>query len=1304
MREHPAPGWRPLATAGSTRSARALPALDPSRVPIDERGVAHRLAFVGEYARLLAFYGLDGEPRSDWTPFLRADASFLMAEMCTAYSVAEYFAAVALERRLRAAGGDRALEREVVAHIHRLAARINGWYQRAGQTVQAARGDRSLQDTLATVIKDDLSKYWFAVFDDDAWRRYWDDCQPGAFDANVWEEDQGGMPEEPRAERLITILNAFHRATKKLAELTAAPLEASFGQSDHPPHSALWIGFARLMEDARADLNRFTERHLDYYYRTVLKLRERDGIADATQVCFELAPPARELLLGAGTRLRAGQDASGQDIVFATQDDLAINAARVVALKTLSVAQSSVDEANPGRHVTGIVARPVANSEDGHGKPLVQPTAGWATFGGAPVAGAGLDAEVGVAIASPLLLLTAGEREVAITFRCAAAPQGGSAFSQVLSAYLDAVDRSRVRTGASPAQAPDELPADTCLLYVSGAKGWTAVPSFQLRHDSGAATITLQFRLRTTDPPILPAAQPELVGGLASPWPQVKVVLNPQARAYAYTFFQQLVLDALDIRVKATGLRDLAINTATGPVKSGQPFPVFGVVPFQGAAVQVTHAELSAKPLEYVALSIDWIGVPKNLPDYYRAYGRNIDDRTFQGKLFLHSDGRILEEQFALFAEGVRVSATLDMRRDGREIGAAENAVDARFATLRDTVPAGALRLELVEPDFAFGHDLYPQVVTEAALARTSTVLREVMREGRPGGAGKGEESLPEKITDFVKVSLDLADWALPRGGQEQGAEAKPQTGGEAGAGEGGKPTPSGGVAFPNPPFAPFAKGMSIDYVASASVRLDVPAGEASAGSASIELFDLDTFGYRRRLGGERALFPAFDAEGYLHIGIADLAPAQEITLLFHLRETAAFQRLVASQVDIEQALGGVQWHYLAKDQWRKIPSEALIADSTRGLTCSGIVKLLIPADATDTNTLLPGKLLWLQASVKSRADSYPNIVGIYPQAVAVRRVSPMPAEATDGSLPAGAIKELVDKSAAVKGVQQPMATVGGRPRDAVDQFCARVSERLRHKQRAIQPFDYERLVLDAFPQIAQARCLTCNTTRAYGATAVAPGNVVVAVVAARDEHAPSVEPRVPYETLSAIRDDLKGLASPSVRDIIVVNPLYERVTVNADVRFVPGREPGAAMLRLKADLARHLAPWRVQTDLPMPLGTGLGPLRRLVHFMEDLEDVAQVRVNAVVVTHDDGSTTRFTGDAEVRGSTPWSVLVPADEPELDIILGDDQAASPAPPAAPEVPEGAMPEEEVRQYFLVIPVERFRGASSGSEGREGGGG
>src|SRR5262249_3003790 len=93
--------------------------------------------------------------------------------------------------------------------------------------------------------------------------------------------------------------------------------------------------------------------------------------------------------------------------------------------------------------------------------------------------------------------------------------------------------------------------------------------------------------------------------------------------------------------------------------------------------------------------------------------------------------------------------------------------------------------------------------------------------------------------------------------------------------------------------------------------------------------------------------------------------------------------------------------------------------------------------------------------------------------------------------LPAKAISRLTTPVASVKSVSQPYASFSGSPAESDDALRMRTPERLRHKDRCITPWDYERVVLGAFPGINRVKCIP----HAKRGNFRAPGNVLLVVI-----------------------------------------------------------------------------------------------------------------------------------------------------------------------------------------------------------------
>ena len=99
------------------------------------------------------------------------------------------------------------------------------------------------------------------------------------------------------------------------------------------PHFALLLVFIRLLRHQRQLLNALPARHLDHYNHERLGFRPRPGEPDRVTVAFTLVEGAPPIMLPAGSLLRAGVDGEGEERLYRTLTELALNHAQVRRLR-----------------------------------------------------------------------------------------------------------------------------------------------------------------------------------------------------------------------------------------------------------------------------------------------------------------------------------------------------------------------------------------------------------------------------------------------------------------------------------------------------------------------------------------------------------------------------------------------------------------------------------------------------------------------------------------------------------------------------------------------------------------------------------------------------------------------------------------------------------------------------------------------------------------------------------------------------------------------------------------------------------
>lgn len=183
------------------------------------------------------------------------------------------------------------------------------------------------------------------------------------------------------------------------------------------------------------------------------------------------------------------------------------------------------------------------------------------------------------------------------------------------------------------------------------------------------------------------------------------------------------------------------------------------------------------------------------------------------------------------------------------------------------------------------------------------------------------------------------------------------------------------------------------------------------------------------------------------------------------------------------------KWYYHTSDGWTAFADTDIISDTTDRFHNSGIAQLkitdAIAASAKDTEgefwLMVNGNPIDENTSKKyviTPDDPFDALEAVRAQAVEVELDPNSEGQIETGAtLPMGSITKAKTSIKGIKKIEQPYNGEEGRRNETDETFNTRVSEELRHKGRAWNRWDYEHLVLERFPQISNAKCLSgCNT------------------------------------------------------------------------------------------------------------------------------------------------------------------------------------------------------------------------------------
>ncbi|RIJ46702.1 phage baseplate protein [Maribellus luteus] len=918
------------------------------------------------------------------------------------------------------------------------------------------------------------------------------------------------------------------------------------------PHLALFVTFVKLLEVTQKHFNSLTQSHLDFYFNRVLKIEKQAAVGDQVHILFELAKNAVDEKIAAKTQLDAGKDATGKKLIYRTKEELIANQTVVAQLKSVY----------NDHEFSKIKAAEVANSFDGLGEDFPNKEIKWWPFGyfePAPKDGDPdlreypelADAKVGFAVSGEILELQEGERDVLIQFK----------FDTNLPASI-----SR-----------DELEANL-EVFCTGEKGW--IGPLEILEQSGGEdedpvsfssgvksgdlkTLNILFRVPKEEEAVVKYDAKVHAEHFNASFPVCRVLFRT-ADPDAHQLYRELITKELisaSVSVYVKGIESLSLSNDFGDINAAKPFYPFTTQPVKKSKFNINYPELFKKKWGDLHVKIDWKNTPDAFKEWYAAYRKSF---KFQMTSLDYSN--------QIFSK-----AYIDSLIAPTPVGIGKVVGMAKFNFSNLIISS--------DEDFTAAVEIFQNEDWEFVADKKEIPLFDT-KEDDGAFSMNFDVSNPESDDDKtgpIRLSLIqpfLHDMFPRLYAVAMSSEDK-------------------NILIPNEPYTPFVEKITLNYTAKAELK---PSGE----SYDIEDFDLfheHPFGQAKESitgklsnkimakqeASKLRAVPNYCKGGELYIGLENAQKQQIVSLLIQVLEGS-------ENPEAESFVGKqkVEWWMLCNNDWKQLDTTAIIANETDNLLKSGILKFTVPKEATNDNTLLPAGYMWLKARIHKKYNAVSKAIGIHAQAV----VAAFSDNGNDlahlkNGLPGDTISKMIFRIPKVKSLSQPYSSFEGTPEESDADYYRRVSERLRHKNRAISLWDYEHLVLQNFPEIHKVKCLnhTCSkiVNKQRKTRYLAPGSVVVVVVPdiVNKNVFDIYQPRVSKATLNNIENYLKKLNSPLI-NTVVINPEYEEVKVVLKVQFNTGFDNVYYKKILKEDLTKLLSPWAFDTTAKIRFGLSL--------------------------------------------------------------------------------------------------------------------
>lgn len=1042
--------------------------------------------------------------------------------------------------------------------------------------------NKPLTDAKQLINVEGLSKNWFddSIYID--WNAYLNDIDS--------DESIFNNPLTAFADEFLSIEHAANHNlftgifdtylstyTKIIQEAETELLKTLESYDAHTPHYALFLSFLMLFRFTQTHINSITQRHLDFYYKEVLRLQPRPAQANKVHVLGELAKQVDSYLLKQGILLKAGKDSLKKDVNYQLDADSVFNKAKVAQLKTFFKASASENIKVPGtstikQNNTGrVFASPASNTDDGIEAKLTSANKEWQPFVHKVYKEAELEriampkAQLGFALASHYLYLTEGERKV---------------FVRLAMNNNSALDSKHIEC------------------YLTAEKEWYKVESLTIASsgkklsDGTTNCVEISFTIPGSAPAIVNYNAAKHGGTFNVALPMLKIYLknDDDASIYEYDALKDITITKTEIRVEVgmdgaysqKGLKNLQLSNDFGVLDASKPFMPFGSQPKKDTGFVIGHKEIFSKKNAAVSLNIEWSDLPADENNI--KYDANTSPTTANLQPWAPTIMPGFLDSGIWQSYSLDNTAIFDSTNANVQIFSPAQSIpsgciadyEADYTGLKSESVNGFLKLTLAD---SFGHSEY---IKDLSL------------------------SLIEKVPTVIKT-------------------------------------------ISNTPIEPYTPKIKSIYASYSAYNINDLSEANDFVDREISFFHLYPFG-----DGEQHnylnpaenvyLLPQFkhtiESEtkshiGEFYIGIEKLNPNEGVNILFQVMEGTTDPK-------IAKPTEHLSWAFLSNNIWMEFETSDF-SDNTLQLVQSGIISFTIPDEATTENTILPTGYIWLRASVTEAAEAVCDFISVDAQASVATFVNNANADDfLNTALPDGTVAKLKIPDASVKKITQPYSSFGGRPKENDDHFYIRVSERLRHKARAITVWDYEHLVLEAFPEIYKVKCLNHTQIEDGVYHEVKPGYVSIITIPSQQNHndANPLKPYTQQSTLTNIENFLRKRISCFV-NLRACQPQFEEVRLEFSLKlFDQYKDFTFYSDKLKEEITQFLSPWAFGNTSAIDFG---GKIYKsvLINFIEERYYVDFI-TDVFLYVKVDETTAESVDMDEISASTARSILVSA--------------------------------------------------------------
>ena len=1006
--------------------------LNPNNLLIDDRSFSDLILFISKLSDQIAFYNSKNKLDGTFSALLNSNEVFLLAE------ISKYPISKINNKRLQIVKKfDDSIEENFKKNMlnsyveltNSMFFKINDWFLRSRKNTHS-KSTGSIENYIENVIDFNINEifnnYIFLqkkfndlnIID----KKYLIDIKN--FNSIVWkpknlpkinfEKSESSITTISNAlKQVVLISNKLYENIYKITIRSEKSIEKSLtSNSSNNAHIGLLFTFLELFKNLQIDINKVTKKHLDYYFKNILKQSKLDLEKIKTFINIEIDENINKLILGDDNLIIAGQYDDGENIFFKMNDSISLNNAKISSLMTIYTSRNKMFEYKSSfRLISSVFSKYIAKN-NGEVEAFNENEKTFSTFG----KDQNLltydertmeNADIGFIISSPILKLSESDRKIAIDFYFEI-----DSMKRLSDLIIDISNLSDF----NEEEIFYRIFSDGFEIEYTTDLGWESIDNyeFNMPTDWTDAKLSLEIKLDKLKPSFHNYNIDLHNLKVDTENPVIKVNLRQNQFYNSFSFLNKMILNKIDINVYCESLKKMNVFRDGELISIDSDFEIFGPTAKQKSKLFIACEELFNKKIQNFEIKWDFTNLNEieyDLKKNYELYNYNIRNDSFKIKLsalsdfnyFNHSDKDLIFNLFNFKKNLLEDEKIIKVEKmSSLKVNPNYSLNSGEINDFSNDLQTGIIRIELIEPKIGFGFDQYPKIYAKQIANNTD-----------------------KKIENTEPI---------------------------------------------NEPFSPKISNISINYNAKTSMIFKESDRIENDYDENNSFFLISPTGIEKTFSKEsvkNSIVYDLASEGELIIGFENSESIENLNLLFEIKKNENTDYQFSKKVE---------WYYSSFETWKKLDTENILSDGTTNLVKTGILCLKLPTDFSDQNIFLDDNKFYIKAVSKDKADQFGLIKSIRTNAVSISEIKSKKIDNKVEQLKENSVEGFENRVDGVISVNQPIGSPKIKLVESDMEFYRRISQLLRHKKRPVNKVDIEIFLLDKFNWLSHVKCYNNNS------------------------------------------------------------------------------------------------------------------------------------------------------------------------------------------------------------------------------------